>query len=421
MEAGQAAEVVKSELDTVIATDGAVRSEARFRVRNHTLQFLEIAMPEDSTLWSVSIDGHSISVSRKTVNGATVLLIPLQRMTETDRPVQIAIAYASKRVDIPALYTSYSPKAPRVLDVPVVETFWRIYSPEDYEVSRSDGNVKEVLSSLRDGSRVNASNIELARLDKIEKLPGQRPAVRKRARQSTDLEGQDLKDNNAALSADMAALNSNKAVLEQEARQLTRDELQSQMSYNSGNLSLGNEWLMKLSDEKRKKELEEANSKNFDPEEAREFYDRFNFLNIHWRPGIRAKKEAGDAAKPPAGTTLDELRFLRRFAGFGKNELPTLPAAPFPELDREALPAGGLFEDPAGAAMFGSGAGGTPSGEERAGKLRMVQLDFRSVEVHPEVTLTFRSKSATLRWGAIGGLLLLAVLAGVVLRKRRKI
>ena len=411
VEVGPAAEVVQAELVTTIASDGGVRSEATYRVRNHSLQFLEIEMPADATLWSVSIGGNSAAVSRTKPN---VLSIPLPRMTETDLPARVKIVYESARAPLPALYLSFTPKAPRVLDVPVVETHWRIYVPEDYEAGRSGGNMKEVVGSVLNGSRVNSNIKEIARLAKIADTPEQRPAIRKKALQSIAVEQQELNDN-------VTALGGVESVMEgDESKRISREELNAQRSFNSDNLRMGNEWQGRLSEQKRKKELDDANSGNLDPEQVREYLDHFNFLNIHWRAGALSKKEAEPPAPPPSEMRLEDLLFLRRFAGYGKGELPQLPLAPAPLLEKSAALQGGLLDSGAGRITVDGTLSGFQSNEMRVGELRMTQLNYRCVEVHPELTLSLRSKSASLNWSAMAGLVLLAICGAAVFRMKRK-
>ncbi len=414
MEAGAAAEVVNAEIESKIALDGGVRSEARYRVRNHSLQFLEIAMPPDSKLWGVFIGVGSASVSRRIANGLEILAIPLPRMTETDLPVRITIVYESARAPLPAIYTTFTPIAPRVLDVPVVETHWKIYAPEEYDVSRSGGNMKDVVASLLDGSRVNSNIKEISRLAKIADVPEQRPAIRKRALQSIALEQQELNDNVTALgSAERNAAN-------EATKRISRDELTSQMILNSDNLRLGNEWQLKLGEQKRKRELDAANSENLDPEQVREYLDHFNFLNIHWRPGTIKQKEMDVTLPSLQDMRLEDLRFLLRFPGYRRGELSPPPSAPAPELEKAFVSQNGILEADSGRTAIESHLGGFQSDEKRMADLRMSQLNFRGVEVHPELTLTFRSKSKTQNIAALAALIALGIAGFVIWKMKRR-
>jgi hypothetical protein len=413
MEAGTPAEVVNAELVTAIASDGGVRSMASYRVRNHSLQFLGITMPPDSTLWAVSIGGRNASVSRRESNGLNVLSIPLPRMSETDLPVRITLVYESARAPLPALYTSYTPLAPRVQDVPVVETHWKIYAPEEYEVTRSGGNLKEVVASVLNGSRVNSNIKEIARLAKIADEPEQRPAIRKRALQSIALEQQELNDNVTALGTESAGTGA-------AAQRISREELTAQLNFNSDNLRLGNEWQMKLNEQKRKKELDAANSGNLDPEQVREYLDHFNFLNIHWRAGSMSQKEMEPVMPPPSEMRVDDLRYLLRFAGYRPGELGAASQTHAPELEKAFASQSGLLESDIGRSALDGSLGGFQSDEKRITDLRMTQLNFRGVEVHPELTLTFRSKGQTLNVSAWAALIILSLGALIGWRMKRK-
>ena len=63
--------------------------------------------------------------------------------------------------------------------------------------------------------------------------------------------------------------------------------------------------------------------------------------------------------------------------------------------------------------------GGLQADERRVSELRMIQLNFRGVEVHPELTLTFRSRSRTFSAEAAAGLFVL-VIAGFVFWSRKR-
>src|SRR5207237_136386 len=112
-----------------------------------------------------------------------------------------------------------------------------------------------------------------------------------------------------------------------------------------------------------------------------------------WRPGSLTKKALPRPAPPGAEMRIDELRFQQRFGGYSRDELPLLRGPQPPEFN-EPLPP---LDDDAALQAEPAGLGGTSFNEHHASILRMRQLNFRAVESHPELTLTFRSKNATLR------------------------
>ena len=114
LEVGQSAEVALAVLKTVIAADGGVRSIASYTIRNRSLQFFAIALPTDATLWGVTVDGQAVTVSNELRAGRKVLLIPIQRMSLTDLPIEVALVYESAHVNLPAAYISVTPLAPEV-------------------------------------------------------------------------------------------------------------------------------------------------------------------------------------------------------------------------------------------------------------------------------------------------------------------
>jgi hypothetical protein len=300
-----------------------------------------------------------------------------------------------------------------VLDAPVIETHWRIYAPEEYDVERSAGNVKEAVSATLYSSRVDSAVNEITRLTRIADAPEQSPTRRKRALQSIAGQQQALNDNIAALGVENGNANS----VNEETRRLSRDEFQAQNLDNNENFALGNAIQSKLNEAGRKKQLEDAMSNALDPEQIREFFDHYNFLNVHWRDGALVKKASFAPAKSPDEMTIEDLLFMRRFAGYRPGEIPPPQPGQPPALNPAPPPAGGLSEKQPGQLLVENSTGGFDIDEKRVSDLRMTRLNFRIVEAHPELTLSFRSRNATSRGIAVGLLIALGVVA-YALRRR---
>lgn len=410
-ETGQAAEVVFAELKTALSADGTVRTMATYSVRNRSLQFLPIAMPDDARLWAVFVGGLPATVSHESRQGASVLLIPLQRMGLADLPVKIALVYESAKLPLPAAYRSFVPKAPRVLDAPVAETYWTLYIPEDYEVSRSGGNMKEVLGSVLFGGKLKSNISEIERLAKIADAPEQSITLRASALGNLMQLQQELDDNVSAL---------NNADVKQTNSYLQRNgqaEVQSQMSFNKDNLRQGNAWQGKLNE--RGKELAAAKSSQ-DSGQNRAFLDNFYFLENRWRPGKLDKKSAGGGNPAANRMTLAELRFLLAPGAFREGALEGIFGAPVDPL-RKTAPASALSEESRDIGGMEGGIVDFKRFEDAAQELGMTTLTFsRSVEGQPELELTLRSGRETGRWVAIFLIALLGGLAGWAYRRNSR-
>ncbi|HYG75537.1 MAG TPA: discoidin domain-containing protein, partial [Planctomycetota bacterium] len=405
VETGQAAEVSLAVLKTVIAADGGVRSIATYSIRNRALQFLQIQMPADGSLWGVLVDGQPVTVSHAQQGGANILLIPIQRMSLTDLPIEVALIYESARIPLPAAYQSFTPLAPKVLDMPVVQTYWQLYVPEDYEVTRTGGNVKDVASSVLIGGRLTSNINEVERLVKIadnaESSYQRRKALRNLARKQ-----QELNDNATVLN------NVGRAINDDELKRIGRDELNMQITGNSGVQQQAQMWQMRLNE--RSKDIEEAVAGGADAEQQQAFFDTCGFLENGWRGGQRFKQVRADAPRPATGDVpLAELLNLRAFAGFGKGEIPPPPASHIAR-QKEPLPAeGGLREGGDGQLLVEKGAADLRVQEKGT------RLTFRRVEGHPELTITMRSKTSSWRYGSIVALVAIALAFGVLRFKKK--
>jgi len=403
VEAGQAAEISLVVLRTVIAADGGVRSVATYTVRNRTLQFLKIEMPPDASLWGVLVDGQPVTVSHTQGKTGNVLWIPIQRMSLTDLAIKVSLVYESARVALPATLLTINPLAPRVLDMPVVQTYWQLYVPDDYEVTRTGGNVKDVAASVMVAGELTSNINESERLMKIadsaESSAKKRKALRSLARNQ-----QELSDNWTALS------NTGQTVNSDELQRIGRDELNVQLSGNSSVQQQANMWQSRLTE--RSKELEEAVAGGADAEQLQAFLDNFNFLENGWRAGEKCKMPTVEVPRAmPGEVPLAEMRNIRRFVGFQRGELPAAPAARITQQKDPPPLDGGLRDSSLGDLLA----------EHGAADLRVpdkgTRLTFRRVEGHPELTVSLRSKSASWRYSALGGLF--AAVFGFALIRRR--
>ncbi len=157
----------------------------------------------------------------------------------------------------------------------------------------ADGNVKEVVSGVLYSGRVDAAVSEITRLARIADASDQSPTRRKRALQSIAGQQQQLGDNITALG------NENGSVAE-DARRLSRDDLQAQMLENSNNFRSGQRHPVQAQRGRPQKAAEDAMSNTLDPDQIREFFDHYNFLNIHWRDGARIKNGPARLQNRPA-------------------------------------------------------------------------------------------------------------------------
>jgi hypothetical protein len=412
IETGPPAEVLLAVLKTVVAADGGVRSMATYSLHNRALQFLSLVMPADTKLWGVLVDGRPVTVSHSTQGQDKVLLVPIQRMAASDRPLKVSLFYESPAVKLPAALRTITPSAPKVIDkdVPVVQTFWELCVPDDYDVSRSSSsNVREVPASALIGGQLSSIIQENERLKKIADA-AESPTQRRKALQRLLLNRKDLEDNVTELQK--TEQNSNV----EEQRRVGREEFAQNSQANIRLQQEGETWRQNLTTGELSKKIEQAVAEAAVDPQQQAFLDGYNFLGNNWRGGAQYKagRDASSAqGRPPYASgemALAELQESRPAKGFQKNELPPAPAARARQ-DTEPLKTdAGLRE----------GSEQQLNLEKGAMDLHIPQrgtcLTFRRIEGHPELTVTLRSRSETWRYSA---LLALLAIAGVVAYARR--
>lgn len=91
----QVAEIVT--LHTRISRGGEIVTTARYDIKNATRQFLRLRLPEGATLWSVrrfDEDDGLVDLPAQQTDDPRVLLAPVDRPRDPDRPIGLQIVYA---------------------------------------------------------------------------------------------------------------------------------------------------------------------------------------------------------------------------------------------------------------------------------------------------------------------------------------
>ncbi|MBE3100612.1 MAG: hypothetical protein IMZ44_26140 [Planctomycetes bacterium] len=146
--------VQRAELATRIWPDAPAQTAARFLLRTKAL-FLEIRLPEGSTLWSAVLDGKSIKPQRE----GDSLLVSLPSGGDAAAGGQareavvrdLAFLYETPAVATLGLWSGLEAHAPRLylhsgqgkakVEVPLADLRWQVYLPAGYKVIRSEGSV----------------------------------------------------------------------------------------------------------------------------------------------------------------------------------------------------------------------------------------------------------------------------------------
>jgi hypothetical protein len=155
------------ELETLIRRDGSRLNAASIRMQNKTLQFLPVILPDGSRLLSVSVAGKASSANTTTRNGRKVLLVPLLKTEPGDLSYEVKLTWERGNGGDLGLRERFTFDEPVILDVPVTQTFWTFYVPEEYNLHRVGGNMEETTLTARKIVKLSAREEERQRLKAI--------------------------------------------------------------------------------------------------------------------------------------------------------------------------------------------------------------------------------------------------------------
>ncbi|MFO0749604.1 MAG: hypothetical protein U1F43_28630 [Myxococcota bacterium] len=155
----QVATIDHAAYETLWTKDGVVLTRARYTVRNRGKQFLRVALPAGSVVWSAELAGQPVKPARD--EGDTVL-VPL---SSSAAPFEVSLVYVQRQGAL-----GFAGRVDGELPIPDLvetETSWSVYLPDDLEwgsittnmtvVARPDGEVSDVSAS----SFANAANQEM--------------------------------------------------------------------------------------------------------------------------------------------------------------------------------------------------------------------------------------------------------------------
>ena len=135
--------VQQAELTTAVSTDRLSQTAARFRLRTKAL-FLEVKLPEGSTLWSVTLDGRPAKPQRE--GDRLLLSLPAaggtvrELLVVYETPIQPIRLWSSIEVLAPELFLHAQGETEPV-KVPVADLLWHLYVPTGHRLVRSAGTV----------------------------------------------------------------------------------------------------------------------------------------------------------------------------------------------------------------------------------------------------------------------------------------
>lgn len=146
LESVQEAAIDEAEYATLYTRDGLAVTRARFRVRNSREQFLELRLPEESEIWSVSVDGRGAKPARKKDDesdeqGPRYLI----QIIHSTRGFPVEVVFQTRVGPIRGLGTvrGVLPR-PEIL---VTRTRWDVYLPDGVDYREPAGNLELVAAA----------------------------------------------------------------------------------------------------------------------------------------------------------------------------------------------------------------------------------------------------------------------------------
>ncbi len=169
---GPAAFVNLADLITVLEHGGSWRTQATYRVKNVSRQFLPVEIPEQSEILSVVVKDKPARPVRATIGGKALNLIPLPEASEGDLSFDVKLIVAGKLPGgrlpegLQLAGQQVALVAPQVVSregdadfgIPVARTRWTVWLPDDERV--------RVLTSAQDTNLERADEYSATQLER---------------------------------------------------------------------------------------------------------------------------------------------------------------------------------------------------------------------------------------------------------------
>ena len=126
------------ELDTVVSTSGAERHQAVIYVRTAADQFLDVTLPENSSVWSLTMDGE---LAKPVAEQPNVVRVQLPATLDRTRAAKIQLLYETRRHEWNGS-GGYKVVAPKLdVRIPVLKSVWNVWLPDGFGYSAFDSNL----------------------------------------------------------------------------------------------------------------------------------------------------------------------------------------------------------------------------------------------------------------------------------------
>jgi len=138
------ADVQQASFATVITPGNQAIHRATLTLSVGTRRHLQVTLPENGILWSLSVDGQATQPSiRNDANGQEVLLVPLPQQTTEDAIVDmfyVALSSGQSRGTLGDFSGDHSLVGPR-FNLPLKNITWQLFVPEGFKYDDFDGTL----------------------------------------------------------------------------------------------------------------------------------------------------------------------------------------------------------------------------------------------------------------------------------------
>ena len=131
--------VDRLDLDTVVSASGTERNEATFELRTAGAQYLDVQIPENSRLLSLSVNGE---VVKPVGDRSEQVRVELPGMTNSNEALAVSVLYETPKTAWRGSggYSTRAPKLSRM--IPILRSQWRLFLPNGFEYTGIDSNLR---------------------------------------------------------------------------------------------------------------------------------------------------------------------------------------------------------------------------------------------------------------------------------------
>ncbi len=136
-----AANIETATYQTLMTADGLMVTRASYLIKNNRRQFIRVKLPEDSEIWSLSVDGKAEKPA-VTGNGSGMEILVKMINSNQGFPMELIFASQTEKMRNIGTLAFLLPEP----DMVVTKTHWDLYLPDDYRYGDIESNLDQRLA-----------------------------------------------------------------------------------------------------------------------------------------------------------------------------------------------------------------------------------------------------------------------------------